>query len=88
MSYLERMQKIVVCALHQSFLTQLEDYLTTQGYECLLLSTDADVNLVHKFGQDHDYRVLIVDIARPNYITELGRLKEHVSYGIHILLCE
>ena len=82
-----KVSKLVVCALHTTMLTQIEDHLHSR-FELAFLGEAMDVGLVHTFGSSNSQRVLIVDMTRGDWLEALFVMKEYFPFGIPILMTE
>lgn len=87
-SMLIKCPKIVICALHTSLLTQIEDHLTNKVIEFIQMTEKMDINFVHKFACSPSVKVLLIDMMRSDWTDIFFVLKEHMPFGIHILICE
>lgn len=76
----------MVCGVHTSFITEIEDHLASRGLEYLTIGPNME--LVHTFGSSPSCRVLVVDMTREDWVRALFLLKEHFPFGVHIFICE
>lgn len=59
---LSKCTKVIICALHASFLTQLEDYLTNKSIEFTFMTPQMDIEQLHIFASSPTARALILDM--------------------------